>query len=390
MYFVAKGRCTVFVKDKLDSGDQKKQIRILYEGEHFGEISCIYNCKRTATVISNNYCTLAKLSKENFQELQTYFDSLSSHFKRYIATYNDDVRFFMEKEMNKVEYFRSLSVITKQEILYSMERQYFEKGALICRKEEIATQMYLVQSGTVEIVTYDDFKRPFIIERLGRGAIINHRSFLLKDEADTDFKCSTTMSAFVLSYEAMKKIKHRRQDFKNEYLKVKKEVLASEPIALDYIFMVESKGLTEQQYLNKLKLNSLTVVLKNAIMQTWSETKQERKQPSINDLVEELLAKKREQKRKGKEFQLEEAEKAMMMQKKQIRKKRRTQMAEKKQNEAKDSYLKIDQYDFIYSRISEANKKLKSQADTIDYLEKKLLEVIKKKEDKAQRAIGAK
>jgi len=37
-------------------------------------------------------------------------------------------------------------------------------------------------------------------------------------------------------------------------------------------------------------------------MQTWSETKQERKQPSINDLVEELLAKKREQKRKGKEF----------------------------------------------------------------------------------------
>lgn len=204
--------------------------------------------------------------------------------------------------MNKVEYFRGLSVLTKQEILYSMERHYFEKGALICRKEEIATQMYLVQSGTVEIVTYDDFKRPFIIERLGRGAIINHRSFLLKDEADTDFKCSTTMSAFVLSYEAMKKIKHRRQDFKNEYMKVKKEVLASEPIALDYIFMVDSRGISEQQYLEKLHLNSLTVVLKNAIMQTWSETKQERKQPSINDLVEELLAKKREQKRKGKEF----------------------------------------------------------------------------------------
>ena len=162
--------------------------------------------------------------------------------------------------------------------------------------------MYLVQSGTVEIVTYDDFKRPFIIERLGRGAIINHRSFLLKDEADTDFKCSTTMSAFVLSYEAMKKIKHRRHDFKNEYMKVKKEVLASEPIALDYIFMVDSKGISEYQYLEKLHLNSLTVVLKNAIMQTWSETKQERKQPSINDLVEELLAKKREQKRKGKEF----------------------------------------------------------------------------------------
>lgn len=50
----------------------------------------------------------------------------------------------------------------------------------------------------------------FIIERLGRGAIINHRSFLVKDDADTDFLCRTTVSCFVLPYQKMKEVKIKR------------------------------------------------------------------------------------------------------------------------------------------------------------------------------------
>ena len=51
-----------------------------------------------------------------------------------------------------------------------------------------------------------------MIERLTRGAIINHKSFLLKDDADTDFVCKTTVSAFILHAEQVKKVKAKRQD----------------------------------------------------------------------------------------------------------------------------------------------------------------------------------
>lgn len=69
MYFIAKGSCEVTVRTnydiQIDDNDESSQkIGLLGEGAHFGEISLIYGCKRTATVSSTNYCTLASLSKK--------------------------------------------------------------------------------------------------------------------------------------------------------------------------------------------------------------------------------------------------------------------------------------------------------------------------------------
>lgn len=66
MYFLARGDCEV----KVTNERRKEQtVRILKPGSLFGEVSLIYNCKRTATVISKNYCTMAKLDKNGFKEL---------------------------------------------------------------------------------------------------------------------------------------------------------------------------------------------------------------------------------------------------------------------------------------------------------------------------------
>lgn len=35
----------------------------------------LYNCRRSATVIANNYCTLAKLSPENFKDITSKYPS---------------------------------------------------------------------------------------------------------------------------------------------------------------------------------------------------------------------------------------------------------------------------------------------------------------------------
>ena len=39
---------------------------------------------------------------------------------------------FINIEMDKIGYFRNLSLTTKQEIVYAMERHTFEKGSLVC------------------------------------------------------------------------------------------------------------------------------------------------------------------------------------------------------------------------------------------------------------------
>lgn len=36
--------------------------KLLVEGDHFGEIGVVYDCCRTATIVSRNYNTMANLS----------------------------------------------------------------------------------------------------------------------------------------------------------------------------------------------------------------------------------------------------------------------------------------------------------------------------------------
>lgn len=49
MYYLGKGKCFVNVRD--ESGHEHEAVRILQEGQHFGEVAMIYKCKRTASVI---------------------------------------------------------------------------------------------------------------------------------------------------------------------------------------------------------------------------------------------------------------------------------------------------------------------------------------------------
>ena len=41
------------------------------------------------------------------------------------------MRVFLEMECDKIKYFRDLSMITKQELLYNMERRTYEEGSSI-------------------------------------------------------------------------------------------------------------------------------------------------------------------------------------------------------------------------------------------------------------------
>ena len=96
-----------------------------------------------------------------------------------------------------------------------MERFTYEKGTYLCKKDKTADRLYLIRDGIVEVAIKYDRRREdqsFVIERLGRGAIINHRSFMIKDDADTDFVCLTTVSVFSLTTEKLDEVKQKRQD----------------------------------------------------------------------------------------------------------------------------------------------------------------------------------
>lgn len=140
--------------------------------------------------------------------------------------------------MDKIPYWKDLTNTTKNELIFNMEREEHQVGSYLCRKGEKADKLFLIQSGHVDIMTtYDAKQLPFIIERLERGSIINHRSFMVEDDIDTDYLCKDKVSVFVLSTQLVLNVMKSRRDLSKVFESVEKEVLLmKEEIAVDYIF----------------------------------------------------------------------------------------------------------------------------------------------------------
>jgi CRP-like cAMP-binding protein len=49
--------------------------------------------------------------------------------------------------------------------------------------------MQIIQNGMVEVYTTMDNGVEFVIERLYRGSVINHRSFITEDKIDVNARC---------------------------------------------------------------------------------------------------------------------------------------------------------------------------------------------------------
>mmetsp|Transcript_26628 Transcript_26628/g.35631 ORF Transcript_26628/g.35631 Transcript_26628/m.35631 type:complete len:82 (-) Transcript_26628:776-1021(-) len=80
-------------------------------------------------------------------------------------------------ECDKIKYFRDLSMITKQELLYNMERKTYEEGRSIFENHQVIDRLIVIQSGVVQLSVPYDKRLPheeFVIERLIPGAILNH------------------------------------------------------------------------------------------------------------------------------------------------------------------------------------------------------------------------
>lgn len=94
MYLVARGECVVNIKD--EQGKLIKDFKTLTPSDYFGEIGLIYDCKRTATVVSRKYTTLAKMTKARFLQITTEFPRMKDILKKGIFKYNDRMKRFMK------------------------------------------------------------------------------------------------------------------------------------------------------------------------------------------------------------------------------------------------------------------------------------------------------
>lgn len=118
LYFLSKGEVEVLVKDEKQ---EEMHVKILLPGALFGEVALIANCKRTATIKSLNYCTCASLTATYFKEMCRLYPEAFSKLKEKMRQYNDKWKEFLIKLVQGVSYFKGLTRIAEEELIYSMK-----------------------------------------------------------------------------------------------------------------------------------------------------------------------------------------------------------------------------------------------------------------------------
>jgi CRP-like cAMP-binding protein len=189
MYFLSKGDCVVNIKDT--RGQEHSAVKLLTEGDYFGEIALIYSCPRTASVQSRNYNTMARISYHQYREIVNEFPEFLKVLKRHIQTYKDITQNFLQEMILRLPFVKhapEIDIFTIFSLMYRMKVKKYEEDQAVIKETAQCSEIMFVQSGILEV--YTEFEgNEFVIDRLHMGSIINFRSFFTEDNMWVNIRC---------------------------------------------------------------------------------------------------------------------------------------------------------------------------------------------------------
>jgi CRP-like cAMP-binding protein len=294
MYFIAKGECMVSIRD--NNKKEHKNFKILRPGDHFGELSLIYGCRRTATVTSRNYSTLGKISKDLVFQIHSDNPGFLKHLKDGCMNYKDPNKKFMQTAMSKIEFFNGINPAASTEIMYSFRKSTYKAGHVLFKQDQNADCLTIVYEGIVEFYThFEEFE--FVIERLYSGSLYNFRTFFMEDLMYVNARCETNVTLLEISKSALEEIMEKHDDFKRKMLSYQNQILKFEKAyPLDYLVNVPKEFQEDKIYSeDALKRDN---AFKNAIMRRVIEIRFEKQKPKLSDLLKMFKGKDKEELRK--------------------------------------------------------------------------------------------
>jgi CRP-like cAMP-binding protein len=150
IYFIANGQCEVSVRDH---NSISEIVRIIGKGELFGEIALLCGCKRTASVKTSNYSTIACIDKDTFKDMCRQYNDLSLRMKVNMKKYQDKLKIFLKIIIRGVPYFNDLSEDSIEEITYHLRQKYIEPDEIIFRAGDPVDYLRIITKGEVDLIT---------------------------------------------------------------------------------------------------------------------------------------------------------------------------------------------------------------------------------------------
>jgi len=178
MYWISQGDCAVNIIEQ--DRQERIAVRLLVEGDHFGEIGLIYNCCRSASIVSRNYNTMARLRKDLFHKLVSDYPEYKEGLLKHIYKYKYKKKKFLRRAFNKISYMRDLPESIFHKAIYSLRSRLLEKDEIFLKEGDNTDSIIIVEKGILEFYTTFE-SNPFIIEQCHSGFVLNHKVIFMDD-----------------------------------------------------------------------------------------------------------------------------------------------------------------------------------------------------------------
>ncbi len=125
--------------------DYETREDVLFEGELFGEMSCIYRSPRSATVIADRGCYVLEMLRNVFDRML----EIEEFKERTDRIYRERV---LKLHLEAQPILGQLSEEQQEHVRLRVELVDFQAGDLICDQHEQPDGMYLIRSGVVKVI----------------------------------------------------------------------------------------------------------------------------------------------------------------------------------------------------------------------------------------------
>ncbi|CAI2367564.1 unnamed protein product [Moneuplotes crassus] len=210
MYFIAHGQCDVTV---LTEKQKEVHVSTINEGDFFGEVALIKKCKRTASVISKNYTTLASFHENDFDSLIEEYPFIKQKMERkMIDEYTDPWKKFVKKVLRNIDYLSyCVSDETIEEIVYLCEPITVSENTQLFRAGSNCNDIYIISDGQLEVSVHNS-NTETILDTLHIGSSIGAYCSLVNEVYSISGKSKTTLKLLKLPIKKLFAMREQVED----------------------------------------------------------------------------------------------------------------------------------------------------------------------------------
>jgi CRP-like cAMP-binding protein len=276
IYFIVQGDCTVDMVDH--DRTERHAFKILVEGNMFGEISLLYNCPRTASIVSKNYNTMGCILDQRFKDLVGEYPELKMMLEKHVFTYMEPKKMFYYKNLLKVEYFKGISTDIFHKLFFRFEPIALDPGDVLLYEGDETNQLFVVEKGLLEMYVEMD-NHEFVLEYLRPGSVLNHTVVFMTDLMVINIRAvENSVVSYVMEADLEQlKTEDKLFDKKISQYQLNLYKKKRNRFPLDIILSADDK-------LQEMR-NKVMTIVKNVVMNIILEVKVEKAKPKLQDIL---------------------------------------------------------------------------------------------------------